>query len=395
MQPKIHQRRIQKFAKYSFAITLPVHWVRHNYLPDKNGKNGKITKKKNRKINRSDNEHSNNSDLSIAPDSTINIYEMPDGSLQLYPEKRKTKKNKRIHILELDELIKENPNFIKEKGITFMLISYYMNGATGVEIQSKHPIPPEFIDQVEKLQGQLLFNWNVTRDSSHKLLIKNVFSESPENIFQDEIPRYLRESFSILLWMLEDINSTLQNGNYDVLLNISKQDQRIDRYYFFIVRQIRTIFEHPQISKPLNYSYKKLIDLRLLAKLIEDVGDSLKDCAKILYEFQGVIKNFGIQDFLIRYFNVLIDAYSNLSDNLKDNVGRRSPQMGFNTKIMSLIQQYRKIGKKLNNEWVQLAKSIQIDHNQHIFIEYFYGSQLIQDLEAVFKNIFDFTNIFF
>ena len=141
----------------------------------------------------------------------VNMVEQADGSLALYPVSYEKPANEHIDLFELDEVLKRNPDFIKEKGIQLILISYYMNGAAGLKIVSKNPIPSDFISQIEHIQSSLLFNWNLNRISSWELLIKNVFSENPENIFQEEIPRYLRESFSILLWMLDDIQTALNN----------------------------------------------------------------------------------------------------------------------------------------------------------------------------------------
>ncbi|XEO79992.1 hypothetical protein WKT22_05039 [Candidatus Lokiarchaeum ossiferum] len=367
---EMHQRKIQSFAKYSYAVTLPIHWIKKNHL-EKKEKNGS------------------------SKDPAVNIFENPDGSLGIFPLKEKIKSKEQIFLLELDDLLKQNPNIINEKGISLILISYYMNGASGIEIQSKQPIPKEFIDQIEKTQTRLLFNWNLNRVSSRKLLIKNIFSETPENIFQEEIPRYLRESFSILLWMLEDILTAMENEDYSNLQEIEQQDQKIDRYYFFIVRQIRTIFENPQISKPLNYSHKKLIDLRLLAKLIEDVGDSLKEIASTLFEMNEFFNEIALRDFLIQYFKSLLEIYSELADHIRKNVVERAPAMGLNNEMMQLIQKFRFIGEKLQADWFSLAPKLGVIEDKHTFMEYYKGARLVGNLEDIFKNVFDFTNIFF
>ena len=365
-------RKIQKFAKYSHAITLPVSWIKKHALIRDNTKNQE--------------------------DLAVNIFENPDGSLAIYPISQSTfSPEDSIFILELDDILKENPNFIDENGISLILISYYMNGAHGVEIQSKHPIPQELITQIERIQQRLLFNWNLSRVSPHKLLIKNVFTETPENIFQKEIPRYLRESFSVILWMLDDIHTAVKTDNFDNLADIPKRDETIDRYYFFIVRQIRTIFERPQISKPLNYSHKKMIDLRLLAKIIEDVGDSLKDIAGILPKLDNFFRKKDVHDFLLEYFEILQEAFKKLADILRESVSEPVPKVGLNPKIMQMIYKYRKLGRGLNIKWENLIATIEVNRKaeQQNFQEYYLGATLLKNLEEIFKKIFDFTNIFF
>ena len=365
-------RRIQKFAKYSHAITLPVAWIKKHGLVRDGTKN--------------------------LDDLAVNIFENPDGSLAIYPMAQSTfSPEESIKILELDDILKESPHFIDENGISLILISYYMNGAHGVEIQSKHPIPQELIGQIERIQQRLLFNWNLVRESSHKLLIKNIFNETPENIFQKEIPRYLRESFSVILGMLNDVHMAIKLDNFDNLADIPKRDETIDRYYFFIVRQIRTIFERPQISKPLNYSHKKMIDLRLLAKIIEDVGDSLKDIAEILPKLDNFFREEQVHQFLLDYFEILEEAFKKLADILRVSVSQQESSVGLNPKIMRMIYKYRTLGRELDQRWQELIPKIEIDNKgkKQNFQEYYNGAKLLDNLEEIFKKIFDFTNIFF
>ena len=131
---KIHQRKVQRFAKYSFAITLPKHWVSKNSLEpnDKDGENQAL----------------------------VNMVEQADGSLALYPVTYEKPPNGHIDLFELDDVLKRNPEFIKDKGIQLILISYYMNGSIGLKIVSKNPIPVDLITQIELTQSRLLFNWN-------------------------------------------------------------------------------------------------------------------------------------------------------------------------------------------------------------------------------------------
>lgn len=372
---EINRRKIQKFAKYSYAITLPKYWIlKHGLEPDK--------------------EASKNAS-EVNPEAVINMFEQPDGSLALYPTSLEKSSESMVYLFDLDEVLKKNPKFIEQKGIQLILISYYMNGAAGVEIISKSNIPKRIIKQIEQAQERLLFNWNLNQVSNHKLLIKNVFSESPENIFQEEIPRYIRECFSILIWMLDDLQESLETQEFENLDNLELQDQKIDRYYFFIVRQIRTIFEHPQITKPLNYSHKKLIDLRLLAKIIEDTGDSLKEIARILKNRYEVIKKLGLLDYLQKFFIIIHDEYDILSDLLREFVSEKKSSVGMNEKVMSLIQKFRQDGTMLENSWMTLAPNTNILLDGHTFYDYYQVACLIENLESVFKYIFDFTNIFF
>lgn len=371
---EIHKRRIQSFAKYSYAITLPVHWIKKNHL---------IREKLSPKSDK---------DLENGP--TVNIYENPDGSLSIYPSKANEKEKRREFTIELDEYLKQNPNFVKDKAIQMILISYYMNGATRLEILSQKHIQREFIDQIEDILTRLLLNWNLNRESNYKLYIENALTESPENIIEERIPQYLKESFSKLLWMIDDILTAIKEKNYQNLSKIKELDMKIDRYYFFIVRQIRTIFDNAQISKPLHFNHKKLVDLRLLAKFIEDVGDNLKNVADIMIDLHKFIQDIEMNEYLINYFITLQKIYEELQKQLKKNVEKRESSIGMNPEIMKIIQSSRKIGNSLEQDWNKVASRVKIS-DEYSFMEYYDGARLIQNLVEIFTKIFDFTNLFF
>ncbi|MHA1765963.1 MAG: PhoU domain-containing protein, partial [Promethearchaeota archaeon] len=229
----------------------------------------------------------------------------------------------------------------------------------------------------------------------YKLYIENALAESPENIIEERIPQYLKESFGHLIWMIDDILSAVKTNDYDNLPKIKERDMKIDRYYFFIVRQIRTIFENAQISKPLHFNHKKLVDLRLLAKFIEDIGDKLKDVAEIIYDLHEFIKDIDINDYLVNYFTTLQDIYDELQDQLKKNVEKRESKVGMNPVIMKLIQDSRKKGIALEQDWKEISLKVEMNSDKYSFIEYYDGARLIENLKEIFTKIFDFTNLFF
>jgi len=379
----VHKRKIQQFAKYSYAVTLPIHWIKHQFTSPEKSRD-KINHK------RADQEEEIQSG-----DMVVDMYEMPDGSLQLYSTGKLTPKQQEIEHLDLDEFLKENPNFIKDKFIKSVLISFYMNGSIGVEIVSKNPIPEELISQIEKTQTRLLLNWNMTRLSSRHISIKNLFQETPDNFYQDEIPRYIRESFIILHGMIEDFLAACEENKYDILMSIQDRDDKIDRNYFFIVRQIRNFFENPFIKKPLNYSHKKLIDLRLLAKIIEDSGDLMKEVASILQQFQKLIQILEIRSYIIEFFKELLDGYNTLADLLSKNVsfdGSIDSRKSF--ALLPWIQEKRLRGKILLEKWDKFIAQTTIVTEKFTFQEYYKASILINNLQSIYLKIFEFSNLF-
>ena len=61
-------RKIQKFSKYSYAVTLPSNWIKKYDIEQPDGSRTKTWKEE--------------------VDPVVNIYEMPDGHLELYLEQQ-------------------------------------------------------------------------------------------------------------------------------------------------------------------------------------------------------------------------------------------------------------------------------------------------------------------
>ncbi|MHA1648053.1 MAG: hypothetical protein ACTSVL_10810, partial [Promethearchaeota archaeon] len=94
------------------------------------------------------------------------------------------------------------------------------------------------------------------------------------------------------------------------------------------------------------------------------------------------------------YFTTLHKIYDELLKQLKKNVEKRESSMGMNPEIMKIIQDSRKIGKNLEQDWQKVAAKVEIS-NKYSFGEYYDGAKLILNLREIFTKIFDFTNLFF
>ena len=98
----VHKRKIQQFAKYSYAVTLPIHWIKHQFSS---------TEKNRDKVNH---KRAEQEDDIQTEDMVVDMYEMPDGSLQLYSSGKLTPKQHEIEHLDLDEFWFAQMNHFKE-----------------------------------------------------------------------------------------------------------------------------------------------------------------------------------------------------------------------------------------------------------------------------------------
>jgi len=119
--------------------------------------------------------------------------------------------------------------------------------------------------------------------------------------------------------MLERIHNALKlennaNPNKIVLKNeferIIKIDQKVNRNFFLIVRQLRALIQDAQLRKRLKIETLKIMDYRLISHLLENIGDNCASiCENILDsigQINKMIENLheGKKDII---FNALLE----------------------------------------------------------------------------------------
>jgi phosphate uptake regulator len=67
--------------------------------------------------------------------------------------------------------------------------------------------------------------------------------------------------------------------------SVSERDEEVNRLYFLLVRLLRTVIQHPRLSEQLKISPIDCLDLRLVASLVEGIGDYAAEIAWYVYKF--------------------------------------------------------------------------------------------------------------
>jgi hypothetical protein len=107
------------------------------------------------------------------------------------------------------------------------------------------------------------------------------------------------------------------------------------------------------------------------------------------------LESLHLRKYLILFFHQLKEAYSKLADALAKHLTNREITIGMNIEIMPLIQEFRLNGKLLEDEWEKVSPQILLQTNQYTFSDYYNGSKLITNIQAIYLKIYDFTNMFF
>src|SRR5579875_3694199 len=167
--------------------------------------------------------------LKLNPHDKVVMVENEDSSLAIYPAKLLDKKTKRSVTLMFEELMDEN-TLIRE------CIGSYLAGYTNIKIifDKKNIQKKAFVKNT--LRDKLI-GIEVIEEGIDNMTIQ-VFAETKEA----GLIKTLNRLFSVVFLMLENLLEGMK-ANLDILKEVSKLDDEVDRFYHFITRQINLAIE--------------------------------------------------------------------------------------------------------------------------------------------------------
>ena len=156
-----------------------------------------------------------------------------------------------------------------ERGILYA----YLSGYEVIEVRFRGG-RRSVVERVERLQ-RLLIGLEVVEESEDRLVLQ-CFTR----------PGYSLESLlyrmdGISREMYVDAARALARGDETLAESVVARDDRLDRLYFLVVREIRTRMLNPEV---MGAERVKLMDFRLLARDVEEIGDLSESIARLALE---------------------------------------------------------------------------------------------------------------
>jgi phosphate uptake regulator len=168
--------------------------------------------------------------------------------------------------------------------------------------------------------------------------------------------KILQRNYASAAGMIRDVVNAFVNGDIELAKNVIERDVENNKFYFLLVRILRTILQNSRLSEKLGITPIECLDYRLAASLIEGMGDACVQIAsntillkgvklsdelrKLLFELQFIccdaneaaLKSFVAKDIAlaenVRNLRGKIDAtYSNIERAAKDSSVDLMPQI--------------------------------------------------------------------
>ncbi len=174
------------------------------------------------------------------------------------------------------------------------IIGHYLLGFDVIRIEAKERIDSSVRSQVkstaESLAGLMIVEETTSMISLQCLMQQQPFT-SPEKILQRNHASAAR--------MIRDSANSFVNGDMDLAKNVVERDVENNKFYFLLVRILRTIIQNPRLSEKIGITPIECLDYRLAASLIEGIGDACVQVASTTISLKGVKLSDVLRKMLI------------------------------------------------------------------------------------------------
>lgn len=158
------------------------------------------------------------------------------------------------------------------------IIAHYLVGYELIVIRSD-----TVIDNKEKIEGlvrEKMMGLEVTGETAEEIRLQNLLNYS-------DLPtrQTVARMDSIIGAMYEDMIKSLTNGGEEILRDVVKRENEIDRLYLLAVRQIKGAIRDRSTRKKLGIDSELLcLGYRIIVKSMERIADHLKKISTTLLE---------------------------------------------------------------------------------------------------------------
>jgi phosphate uptake regulator len=109
--------------------------------------------------------------------------------------------------------------------------------------------------------------------------------------------------------MHRDVVNALVNGDIHLAKSIIARDDEVNRLHFLLVRILRTIIQTPGLSEKLGVGPIECLDYRLVASLVEAIGDECVRLAMKVAELKGAKLAEDLRKELMNLHTICFEAH--------------------------------------------------------------------------------------
>jgi phosphate uptake regulator len=226
----------------------------------------------------------------ISKGSLLAISETDDGRLQLNPKYDAEPSPRSV-------TLRPGPYLNRE------IVGTYLLGFDIVRVEAKDRVNSEVRETVKKAVSRLIGLEIVEEDYSSIVLqcLLNPSGFPPEKI--------LCRGYAIAAGMHRDSINAFIGGDVHLAKSIIDRDEEVNRLYFLLVRILRTIIQNASLSEKLGVRQIECLDYRLVASLVEAIGDECVRVAQKVDMLKGIKLAENLKKVLVAFHTACFEAH--------------------------------------------------------------------------------------
>lgn len=224
--------------------------------------------------------------------SVVAVSEMADGRLCIDP------KYDVEHVPRV-AVVRPSPYLDRE------IVGKYLLGYDIIRVEAKDRISPVDRERVKQASSGLV-GLEIIEEDYSKIVMQCLLEPStfpPEKV--------LRREYSIASDMHRDAVAALVEGDVHLAKNVVARDNEVNRLYFLLVRSLRTVVQNPGLSEKLGVLPIDCLDYRLMASLVESIGDRSVQIAGKVVKLKGVKLPKELLQPVMRFHRLVYEAHEN------------------------------------------------------------------------------------
>jgi phosphate uptake regulator len=183
------------------------------------------------------------------------------------------------------------------------IVGRYLLGYDVIRIEAKERIDSA-VRNLVKSTADSLAGLMIVEETASMISLQCLMQQQPSTSPQ----KILQRNHGSAARMIRDAVTSFVNGDLDLAKNVIERDVENNKFYFLLVRILRTIIQNPRLSEKLGISPIECLDYRLAASLIEGIGDACVQVASNTISLKGVKCSDTLRKLLFEMQSACYDA---------------------------------------------------------------------------------------
>lgn len=213
-------------------------------------------------------------DLGLKQGDHVVILRQGDSTLQIAPASKRAIKEQKEATIEVTK--DNNPYFIARK-----LIALYFLGYNTINVVPKDGrLSVEQREVIKSIVRRVLMGTEIIADSASGITLQVLI-----NLLDLSVDAAFKRMLLIAKSMYRDVLIALRENNAELAEEVIKADDEVDRFSFYIVRQLKIAIKNDHLLKEIGLEDPRIcLGYRLVTKFVERVADHATIIAKDIVE---------------------------------------------------------------------------------------------------------------